>query len=65
MTGVNGDYYLDLDSGNLYMKVAGSWALQMNIMGPKGDKGDKGDTGDTGAPGVNGAAWLNGHGAPT
>lgn len=50
MTGVDGDFYLDNDTGDIYQKISGSWVLQMNIKGPKGDPG---------------TVWLSGHGAPT
>jgi hypothetical protein len=64
--GINGDFYLDLLSGNIYYKVSGFWTVVANIMGlqgPKGDtgaqgsqglKGDKGDTGDIGPQGPKG-----------
>jgi hypothetical protein len=64
--GINGDFYLDLLSGNIYNKVSGFWTVVANIMGlqgPKGDtgaqgpqglKGDKGDTGDIGSQGPKG-----------
>lgn len=62
MTGVNGDFYLDIDTGNLYQKITGSWTLQMCL---KGEKGDKGDAGDPGTPGTNGSTMYSGHGAPS
>jgi hypothetical protein len=36
VTGIDGDYYLDVDNGNVYQKVAGSWTLIGNIRGPAG-----------------------------
>lgn len=36
MTGINGDYYLDVDTGNVYQKGSGSWLLIGNIKGPAG-----------------------------
>lgn len=38
-TGVNGDYYLNTVSGDVFKKVAGAWALQGNIRGPQGAAG--------------------------
>ncbi len=44
-TGLNGDYYLDTVSGNLYNKDSGgSWQLLMNIIGPQGTAGAKGSS---------------------
>ena len=44
-TGLNGDYYLDTVSGNLYNKTSsGSWQLLMNIVGPQGMTGAKGSS---------------------
>lgn len=34
--GNNGDTYLDVDSGNIYLKTAGAWAITGNITGPSG-----------------------------
>jgi hypothetical protein len=40
MTGANGDYYLDVDSGDVYQKASGAWSLIGNIRGPVGPTGD-------------------------
>jgi hypothetical protein len=37
--GVNGDYYLDDATGNVYLKSVGSYALATNIKGPQGPVG--------------------------
>lgn len=37
--GVNGDYYLDNATGDVYQKVAGAWVLVANIKGPQGEPG--------------------------
>lgn len=36
MTGVNGDYYLNVDTGDLYQKITGSWSLIGSLKGPAG-----------------------------
>lgn len=38
-TGNNGDSYLDIASGNVYLKAAGSWALTGSLKGPVGTPG--------------------------
>lgn len=45
--GINGDLYLDVDTGNVYKKAANVWNVVANIKGSKGDAGAKGDKGDT------------------
>jgi hypothetical protein len=40
--GVDGDYFLDLNTYDLYNKVSGSWVLIGNIKGPQGPPGDGG-----------------------
>lgn len=37
--GVNGDYYLENSSGDVYHKVAGVWGVVANIKGPTGASG--------------------------
>lgn len=37
--GINGDYYLDTATGDVYEKIAGAYALQGNIKGAPGDSG--------------------------
>jgi hypothetical protein len=32
--GANGDFYIDLANGNVYMKASGTYSLQLNIQGP-------------------------------
>jgi len=59
--GVNGDFYLDDLTGDVYQKAAGVYSIVANITGPTGD------TGSTGAPGADGApgsVWREGSGAP-
>jgi len=65
MTGIDGDYYLNTTTGDIFQKVSGSWVKIGNLkgaQGPEGPQGDKGDKGDTGAPG---SVWYNGTGDPT
>jgi len=65
--GQNNDMYIDVNSGNIYQKIAEVWSLVGNIKGiqgdtgpqgaqgvpgPQGEKGDKGDKGDQGDPGT-------------
>lgn len=54
-TGVNGDFYLNTTTSDVYKKTSGAWAVVVNIKGP---------TGATGAAGTNGATWLSGSGVP-
>jgi len=51
-TGVDGDYYLDVASGDVYYRD-GTWSVVENIMGPEGPPGDPGSTwwNDEGPPG--------------
>jgi len=37
--GVDGDYYLDNLTGDVYQKQSGAWVLVSNIMGPQGEPG--------------------------
>lgn len=75
MAGVDGDYYLNTTSGDVFQKQSGSWVKIGNLKGVKGDKGDtgdkgdkgdqgiqgeKGDKGDKGDTGTAGATWLSG-----
>jgi len=43
--GVDGDFYLDTETSNVYKKISGTWTLQVNIKGVTGEAGPKGDTG--------------------
>lgn len=57
--GLDGDYYLNRDNGDMYRKVAQTgWHISMNLKGPQGE-GIKGDPGEsiTGAPGEPGSKW--------
>ncbi len=53
--GIQGDYYLDVLTGNVYNKLPnGTWVLVANITGPQGVAGAAGATGSTGAAGPQG-----------
>jgi hypothetical protein len=56
--GVNGDYYLDTATGDVYKKAAGTYSVVGNIKGPTGATGSQGATGNTGATGATGAGGL-------
>jgi hypothetical protein len=58
--GVNGDYYLDKNTGNLYgPKTTGGWGSPLVL------KGTNGTNGTNGANGTNGSTTLSGTGAPS
>lgn len=73
---VNGDYFLNTVSGDLFQMQSGSWVKVGNLkgatgeQGPQGDqgvqglKGDKGDTGSQGPQGVAGSQFFNGTSDP-
>lgn len=56
--GVNGDYYLNNDNGDVYNKTSGTYAVVANIEGPTGP------TGPAGSDGADGSVWRDGSGAP-
>ncbi|MGE5612706.1 MAG: hypothetical protein ACM3UO_00325 [Bacillota bacterium] len=59
-TGVNGDYYLNTSTSDIYNKVSGSWGSPiLNI------KGATGSTGSTGAAGTNGSNVILTNGTPS
>jgi hypothetical protein len=57
-TGVDGDFYLDATTGDVYERVEGEYAAVANI------KGATGATGSTGAAGADGATWTAGAEVP-
>ena len=77
LAGVDGDYYLNTTSGDIFQKQSGSWVKVGNLKGAQGpdgpqgdkgdtgDKGDIGDKGDKGDTGMAGSAWLSGTSDPT
>jgi len=48
--GIDGDYYLNDATGDVYLRASGSYSVVANIEGPKGDKGDPGEPGADGQP---------------
>ena len=61
-TGANGDYYLNIATGDVYTKSSGSWGSA--IANLKGATGTTGAAGATGAAGTAGSTWYSGSGAP-
>ena len=57
-TGIDGDFYLDGDAGNVYQRVLGSYNILCNI------KGQNGTSGTNGAAGTPGSIWREGSAAP-
>lgn len=53
--GINGDYYLATDTGNVYARSGGTYSLLANIKGATGATGATGPTGATGATGATGS----------
>ncbi|VKW31565.1 putative collagen-like surface-anchored protein [Streptococcus pneumoniae] len=64
--GKNGDKYINIETGDVYVKNNGNWDKEGNIKGPKGDKGadgakgEKGDQGERGLTGAQGAKGADG-----
>lgn len=58
-TGIDGDFYLDSGSGDVYQRQTGSYIQVSNIMGPQGPQGPEGPQGP-----ADGATWRSGSGAP-
>lgn len=46
--GHDGDFYLDADTGDVYERADGTYALVANISGPRGSPGDRGPAGPPG-----------------
>ncbi len=68
--GIDGDYYLDISTGDVYLRAAGNYALATNILGPVGPQGPQGPqglqgtVGATGPQGPAGSTWRDGAGVP-
>ena len=60
--GVNGDYYLEDVSGDLYKKSSGTYSVVANLLGPAGAAGTPGANGTNGAAGT---VLRNGTGVPS
>jgi hypothetical protein len=46
--GINGDFYLDGDNGDVYLKATGTYSIVANIKGPTGATGATGAMGSLG-----------------
>jgi hypothetical protein len=63
--GAFGDFYLDVQNGNVYYKNTGSsWVLTGNITGPQGATGATGPAGTQGPQGATGTQGLTGPAGP-
>lgn len=62
--GTNGDYYLDLETGDVWSRKPQEWVLSGNIRGPIGKRGPQGIKGDQGYPGPMGPMGLEGPQGP-
>jgi hypothetical protein len=62
---LNGDLYLDGDTGDVYEKSGGVWSYQYNIKGATGETGGTGPTGETGGTGPTGDTGPTGVAGPT
>lgn len=64
--GIDGDYYLEHVTGDVYQREDGSYSVVANMLGPIGPKGDDGESvkGDKGDPGKDGSVLRDGAGAP-
>ncbi|MEI6558285.1 MAG: hypothetical protein WCO00_07730 [Rhodospirillaceae bacterium] len=58
-TGVNGDWYLNIATGDVYTRAAGAWGSAAGSI-----RGATGATGASGAAGAAGSVWYSGSGAP-
>ena len=58
--GKDGDYYLNMVTGDVSEKASGAWIVVTNIVGPMGAQGLQGLTGATGATGPTGPAGPQG-----
>ncbi len=59
LQGINGDYYLQNDTNQIYNKINGVWVIQTDVTGYTGSRGDLGYTGSrgfTGSTGFTGSA---------
>lgn len=69
--GVDGDYFLQVDNGDIYKKVLGSWSRIGNLKGKNGSVGEQGspglpgENGSDGLDGVAGTEWHDGIGEPS
>jgi hypothetical protein len=52
--GIDGDFYLDGATGDVYERISGTYTLECNIKGPTGPQGVTGPTGSQGVTGPTG-----------
>lgn len=52
--GLENDWAIDPDSGDLYKKDSDGWAKEGNIVGPQGEQGIQGEQGERGPQGIQG-----------
>ncbi len=62
--GADGDLYVDVDTGRLFSKQAGTWLLRANLSGPAGPAGPVGPAGPSGMQGPAGVAGPPGPSGP-
>jgi hypothetical protein len=53
-TGVDGDFWLDVNAGDVYERASGTYSVVDNIQGPQGPAGPQGSVGLTGPAGPTG-----------
>lgn len=58
--GLDGDFYINSDNGDVYQRITGNYALQLNIIGAQGIQGPAGTNGVDGAQGPAGNNGLDG-----
>lgn len=52
--GLENDWAIDPESGDLYKKSETGWAKEGNLVGPQGEQGIQGETGERGPQGIQG-----------
>lgn len=62
--GLEGDWAVNPDTGEVYKKGASGWEKLGSFKGPKGDTGDTGAKGDKGEPGAKGETGATGATGP-
>jgi hypothetical protein len=60
--GADGDYYLNVLSGDVYLRASATYAIVANIMGATGVTGASGTNGTNG---IAGSVWRDGSGIPS
>ena len=62
--GIDGDFYLDVITGDVYRRASGSYAIVANLTGPPGAAGAPGPSGEVGPQGPAGADGIDGAPGP-